>query len=30
LTEDEDGSVQWILAVVHKYYAAEVVFGLFT
>ena len=24
LTEDEDGSVQWILAVVHKYYAAEV------
>ena len=30
LTEDEDGSVEWILAVVHKYYAAEVVFGLFT
>ena len=27
LTEDEDGSVQWILAVVHKYYAAEVFFG---
>jgi len=24
LTEDEDGSVQWILAVVHKYYAEEV------